>query len=244
MTCEELLRTQSYLDGELAGPDAAAAEQHLQTCPQCQEFAANTADLSDTLRQVTRHRAPQALRLRLAARLDREAIRSPAKSFWFGAASGVGVSALAAGFALLALLPPSAATLAQSVTDAHARALTSGQTIMVASSSHHTVKPWLAAHAGLSPPVTDFAKAGFALAGGRVDEVAGTRAAVMVYRHGNHQVDLFAWPDRGAPLPAPGISRGFRTRFWKIGDLDFAAVSDVDAAEFRKFTDLAQAQRE
>jgi anti-sigma factor RsiW len=244
MTCNEILRTQSYLDGELTGADAVAAEQHLETCVECQAFAANTADLSDTLRLATRHRAPQALRLRLAAQLDREAVRSPAKSFWFGAAGGVGVSALAAGFALLALLPPSAASLTQSVTEAHARALTSGQSIMVASSNHHTVKPWLAAHAGLSPPVTDFARGGFALAGGRVDEVAGTRAAVMVYRHGNHQVDLFAWPDRGAPLPAPGISRGFRTRFWKIGDLDFAAVSDVDAAEFRKFTDLAQAQRE
>jgi anti-sigma factor RsiW len=244
MTCEELLSTQSYLDGELTGPDAAAAEQHLQTCAQCQAFAANTADLSDALRGATRHRAPDALRARLAVRLDRERTPSPVRSFWFGAASGAGLSALAAGFALLALLPPSAASLAQSVTDAHTRALTSGQTIMVASSNHHTVKPWLAAHAGLSPPVTDFAQGGFALAGGRVDEVAGARAAVMVYRHGNHVVDLFAWPDRGAPLPAPGISRGFRTRFWKIGDLDFAAVSDMDAAEFRKFTDLAEAQRE
>ncbi len=148
------------------------------------------------------------------------------------------------GFALLAFLPPTAATLTQSVVDAHARALTSGQAIVVASSDHHTVKPWLAAHAGLSPPVTDFAQAGFALAGGRMDEVAGTRAAVMVYRHGNHEVDLFAWPDRGARLPAPGIARGFRTRFWKSGDLDFAAVSDLDATEFEKFTDLAQAQRE
>jgi len=74
--------------------------------------------------------------------------------------------------------------------------------------------------------------------------LAWARAAVAVYRHGNHQVDLFAWADKGAPLPPSGISRGFRTRFWKIGDLDFAAVSDIDVAEFRKFTDLAQAQRE
>ena len=115
---------------------------------------------------------------------------------------------------------------------------------MVASSNHHTVKPWLAEHAGISPPVTDFADAGFVLTGGRVDEVAGTRAAVSVYRHGNHQLDLFAWADRGAPLPAPGINRGFRIRFWKSGDMDYAAVSDVDAAAFQKFSELAQQQRE
>ena len=67
-----------------------------------------------------------------------------------------------------------------------------------------------------------------------------TRAAVAVYRHGNHEVDLFAWPDRGATLPQPGMNRGFRTAFWKSGDLDYAAVSDMDAAAFQKFVGLAQ----
>ena len=77
-----------------------------------------------------------------------------------------------------------------------------------------------------------------------MDEVAGRPAAVAVYAHGNHDVDLFAWPDRGAPLPAGGMVRGFRTSFWKSGDLDYAAVSDVDVGAFRKFVTLAQHQRE
>jgi anti-sigma factor RsiW len=145
---------------------------------------------------------------------------------------------------LLALLPPTAASLSQSVVDAHTAALTGEKTIMVASSNHHTVKPWLAAHAGISPLVTDFADQGFVLTGGRTDEVAGTRAAVAVYRHGNHEVDLFAWPDRGAGLPNAGMARGFRMAFWKMGDLNYAAVSDVDAAAFQKFIDLAKTQRE
>jgi anti-sigma factor RsiW len=244
MSCDESLQTQSYLDGELHGAAAEAAERHLQTCAACQTIAADAADVSDLLRKATRHRAPDALRGRVRAALDRETVRRPARSFWFGAASGAGVSALAAGFAILALLPPSVATLTQSVTDAHARALVNGPLIMVVSSNHHTVKPWLAAHAALSPPVTDFAAEGFALTGGRVDEVAGSRAAVMVYSHGNHRIDLFAWPDRGAPLPAPGMAHGFRSQFWKRGDLDFAAVSDVDSGAFEKFIGLAREQRE
>jgi anti-sigma factor RsiW len=244
MSCQESLRTQSYLDGELQGTEAQAAERHLETCAQCQTLAAKTADLSDALRKTARYRAPDDLRARLTAQLNRETAHKPGRGFWYGAASGTGLTALAAGFALFLLLPPSATTLAQSLTDAHARAMTSGKTIMVASSNHHTVKPWLAEHAGISPPVTDFADAGFVLAGGRVDEVAGRRAAVSVYRHGNHQVDLFAWLDRGTPLPTPAINRGFRTRFWKSGDMDFAAVSDIDAAAFDKFVVLAQQQRE
>ena len=244
MSCEQSLNTQSYLDGELHGAEAAQAEQHLQSCAACQEQAAGTADLSDALRKVARYSAPDILRHKLKKQLDREARHSSLKSFWVGAASGGGLSALAAGFALFLLLPPTAATLSQSVVDAHTAALTGGKTIMVASSSHHTVKPWLAAHAGISPAVADFADQGFALTGGRTDEVAGRRAAVAVYAHGHHEVDLFTWPDRGAPLPQPGLARGFRTSFWKNRDLDYAAVSDVDAATFQKFVDLAQSQRE
>ena len=244
MNCKEALQTQAYLDGELDGADAAAAECHLETCAECQALAAHTADLSDAVRKVVRYRAPDTLRHRLNKALDRQTRRSPAKSFWYGAASGGGLSALAAGFALLALLPPSAATLSQSIVDAHTAALTSEKTIMVASSNHHTVKPWLAAHAGISPPVTDFADQGFTLTGGRTDEIAGNHAAVAVYRHGNHEVDLFTWPDRGARLPQAGMARGFRMAFWKMGDLNYAAVSDMDAAAFQKFVDLAKAQRE
>jgi len=244
MSCEHLLNTQSFLDGELTGAEAAEAERHLQSCEECQAFAMAAADISDGLRKAPRHAAPAHLRAAILAQLDKEPVAFSRKSFWLGAGSGAAVSALAAGFAFLALLPPSIATLTQSIADAHASALTSGHAIMVASSNHHTVKPWLAAHAGLSPPVTDFASDGFKLTGGRVDEVAGRPAAVMVYAHGNHEADLFAWPDRGADLPGIGTARGFHIAFWKQGDMDFAAVSDMDQAAFQKFVALARAQRE
>jgi len=243
MSPDHLLNTQSFLDGELGGAEAAEAERHFQTCAECQAFAAGAADLSDALRHA-RHSAPAHLRASVLARLDSEPVRFSPKSFWMGAAGGAGVSALAAGFALMLLLPPTLATLTRSVADAHARALTGGHAIMVASSNHHTVKPWLAAHAGLSPPVTDFAADGFTLTGGRVDEVAGQPAAVVTYAHGNHEVDLFAWPRRGMPLPEPGMARGFRVAFWKSGDMNFAAVSDMDQASFEKFVTLARAQRQ
>lgn len=242
MTCNETLRTQSWLDGELQGDAAREAERHVETCVDCQALASDTALVSDALRGATRYQAPDLLRARVRATLKRE---TPARrGFWTGVASGGGGMALAAALALFAFLPPSAATLTAAVVDAHGRALTNGATIMVASSSHHTVKPWLAAHVAISPLVTDFAADGFPLAGGRSDEVAGARAAVAVYRHGNHEVDLFAWPDRGGKLPQADVTHGFRSAFWKQGDLDYAAVSDIDAAAFAKFVSLARAQRE
>ena len=251
MICPELLRTQAYLDGELEGTAAAEAERHIETSAECQAFSADAAQLSDAMRrELVQRRAPGHLHARIGSALDAE--RPSAKilsfksgrGFWTGAASGVGLSALAAGFAILALLPPSAGSLAESVADAHSQALMSGRVIEVASSSHHTMKPWFAGRVPLSPPVADFARQGFALAGGRADQIAGKRAAVVVYRHGRHEIDLFVWADAGGHLPNETMTRGYRSLFWKRGDLDFAAVSDVDDGELHKFVQLIQSEPE
>jgi anti-sigma factor RsiW len=132
----------------------------------------------------------------------------------------------------------------RSLVDAHTRALMSGHVIEVASSNHHTVKPWFAGRVPVSPPVADFAADGFALAGGRIDKVAGSAAAVVVYRHGAHEIDLFVWPDRGSRLPASGVRHGYHAVFWKNGDLDFAAVSDMQSNELSRFVELVKGERE
>ena len=249
MSCTYLLRTQAFLDGELDAAPAAEAEAHVADCPECQSFTADAAALSDAIRSsASRYWAPPSLRAEVRAKLGAEVARAGTfssgnrRGFWVGAAGGAGVTALAAVLALIAMLPPSADTLAESVANAHVRALMSGPEIEVVSTSHHTVKPWFAGRVPLSPPVQDLGDEGFQLVGGRVDELAGTSAAVVVYRHGQHMIDLFVWADRGATLPREAISLGYRTIFWKRGDLDFAAVSDMDAAELRRFTALVRSR--
>ena len=249
MSCTELLRTQAFLDGELDEKASAEAEAHIRECPECQSFSAEAAEMSDALhRAPLRYRAPEALRSRISAALDAEERakvvplrRRVSGGFWLGATSGIGGSALAAGFAFVAMLPPSTG-IADSVVEAHTRALMDGQTIQVVSSNHHTVKPWFAGRAPLSPPVANFAAQGFPLAGGRLDQVGRAQAAVVVYRHGSHEIDLFVWADHGSPLPHDTTVRGYHTMFWKKGDLDFAAVSDTDAAELGKFSALVRGE--
>lgn len=246
MSCSEHLRTQAYLDGELDNAAAAQAERHIETCAECQAFCADTAMLSDAIRkEAARYTAPDLLRARIARQLKTESAKpSSRRSFWSGVVGGAGISALAAAFAIFAILPPSAETLAQSVTDAHINAMMSGKTIQVASSSHHTVKPWFAGRIAISPPVADFASENFTLIGGRLDKIAGASAAVVVYRHGKHQVDLFVWGDRGAELPAESVRHGYHSVFWKKADLDFAAVSDTDKTELNKFVALVRGEPE
>ena len=244
MTCPELLRTSAFIDGELEGDAAAKAERHLETCAECQAFAASAADLSDALRAPgARHTAPPLLRARIEKTLAKEDSR-PRTGFWTGMLSGAGISAVAASLLAGLFLPPAPAGLSDSVTRAHIRALTDGPRIEVASSSHHTVKPWFAGKAPLAPPVGDFAAQGFPLVGGRMDKVGGRPAAVVVYGHGLHVIDLFVWNDRGGDLPPPGDQRGYHETFWRRGDLAFAAVSDVDSAELARFIELVKAQKE
>lgn len=249
MSCPELLVTQSWLDGELDAGEIARAKAHVESCTECRAFVASTTDVGELIRRgAVRYRAPEYLAARIERALDADRVsprhRAGRRGFWLGALGGVGASACAAAIALLVLLPPSSDSLVGAVTQAHVSALMHGRTVAVASSNHHTVKPWFAGRVPLSPPVADFAAEGFALVGGRTDTVEGARAAVLVYRHGRHEIDLFVWADRRSRLPAGGVRYGYHTEFWKNGDLDFAAVSDTEPSELAKFVQLVKGERE
>jgi len=258
MSCPERLRTQAFIDGEIAEADVASVERHIEGCEDCQAFCADAAGVSDAIRSsATRHAAPDHVRRRVTMMLDAEPAptaatrrRAPAdartdrRSFWRGAFGGAGITGLAASLAILAVQPPSPTTLVDQVTAAHTKALMDGREIAVVSSDHHTVKPWFAGRIDLSPPVRDFAAQGFKLIGGRLDKVGRAPAAVLVYQHGRHQVALFVWSDRGSPLPTEGVRHGYHTMFWKSGDLDFAAVSDTATPELANFVQLVRSQPE
>jgi len=255
MSCAETLRTQAFVDGEVVGAEAEAIERHIEGCSDCQALCADAAALSDAISaHAPRYAAPVALRRRVEAMLDEEDARAAPSQlrfargapsgFWRGASSGAGLTALAAGLAVLSILPPSASTLADQVTLAHTNALMQGRAIEVVSTDHHTVKPWFAGRLSLSPPVADFAAQGYKLIGGRADRVAGAQAAVVVYQHGKHEIDLFVWADRGSILPSTGLSHGYHSIFWKAQDLDFAAVSDTAAPELASFVNLVRAEPE
>ena len=248
MACDESLKTQAYLDGELDAADALKAEAHLEHCAECQGLAADHAELKEAMAGAPYHRAPAALHARIGAALDAEAKteadvvplkRSRKPGFWLGAGSGAGGMAIAAVLAFLLFMPANN-TMVADLADAHVRSLMGEHLIDVASSDHHTVKPWFAGHSDVSPPTEDFKADGFALVGGRLDYVHGTRAAVVVYRHGAHVINLFAWPDRDARLPGASSRDGYRMVFWKQKDLDLAAVSDVDPAELDRFVTLVK----
>lgn len=248
MQCTETLRTQEYFDGELDASASVEVERHLETCGDC---ATLLADLEATRRlireQAPYHRADDALRRRIAETLRREDGGRPDVRrflganwrFLSGAASGSAATAVAAALVVFALLP-SASPLVGDVMNAHLRSMMSDHLVDVVSSDRHTVKPWFAGHTDVSPPAVDFPQQGYKLVGGRADYVDGHRAAVVVYRHGAHVINVFAWARDGEALPAGASRNGYHVVFWRQGNLNFGAVSDTGRDELVTLVRLVQ----
>ena len=149
------------------------------------------------------------------------------RPFWVGAFSGAGGAAVAATFAFLLLVPRFTNPLLDELVSAHVRSLMPSHLIDVVSTDKHTVKPWFAGHADVSPVVADFEPQGYQLVGGRVDYLEHQRSAVVVYQHGAHVINVFSWGGQGRALPADVTRSGYHLAFWKAGDLEYCAVSDT-----------------
>ena len=125
------------------------------------------------------------------------------------------------------------------IVGAHEHALKSAEPFDVASSDRHTVKPWLAAKLGLSPNVVDLSGAGFPLAGGRVDVIAGLNVPTLVYRRREHMISVVAMPHPGgldtAEPPVRATRDGFTVLEWQGIDFKYSAVSDVADKDLEDF---------
>jgi anti-sigma factor RsiW len=254
MLCPDSLRLQAYFDGELDALTAAEIERHMERCTQCAELYRSLENVRASLRRdLPYFRVTPNLAARLSHALDQAATpaRRPAarraaagvrlRPFWIGALSGVGGSAIAAALALFLLLPRPGSPLIDDLLGAHLRSLMPAHLIDVTSTDRHTVKPWFAGHADVSPAVADFAPEGYKLVGGRADYVAHQRSAVIVYQHGAHIINVFSWA-AGARAPSDTVTRnGYHLLFWKQADLEYCAVSDTSPAELVALARLIQA---
>ncbi len=262
MTCPEPLRLQAYFDGELDALAAAEFERHAEGCASCGAALAELTAARSIVRDAFTFTTPAAVRARIEAQIAaiaaspppasaadgghraRSAREPPAgvrwwsRTFWVGAFGGAGTVAAAAIVGAALLMPPADELLVDGLLSGHVGSLLPGHLIAVESSDRHTVKPWFAGHADVSPTVADFAADGYPLVGGRADYVARQRAAVLVYRHGAHLINVYCW--RGGPgAPPTDTTRdGYRLVFWQAGDLRYAAVTDTGWDELRRLRDL------
>jgi anti-sigma factor RsiW len=253
--CAESLRVQAYFDGEVDAATAFDTERHLGTCVECQKLLQDLKQVRSLIRgNVALAATPAALRDRITQALDRESQYRPAprgrrdwsaaraRPFWIGVLSGVGGSAIAAGLAFVVFSALLNNRLLNDLVADHTHSLLASHLIDVVSTDQHTVKPWFAGRTDVSPVVADFAAQGYRLLGGRVDDLDQQRAAVTVYQHGRHIINVFTWIIGASGVPPDVTRNGYHLAFWKSGNLGYCAVSDTGWNELQALTHLLQEQ--
>ena len=126
----------------------------------------------------------------------------------------------------------------------HARAIVTENTIEVRSADMHTVKPWLSSKLGYSPQIANLAEQGFPLVGGRRGFMGATPVAVAVYSYKQHEIDVYALPNKFQYHSAAQQStNGFNAVSWNLKDFHYLAISDMNAKQLKVFSEtLAQKQ--
>ncbi len=237
------------IDGELDLVRHLEIATHLSGCPECTRQAGNQRARRNALRDsLPRFTAPPQLagQIRAALRVETPPTAGAASVPWLDSTFGSiwRTAALAASLALTLLVgfewgnsrARANLLLDEAVTD-HVRSLQGSHLTDVTSTDQHTVKPWFAGKLDFAPPVVDLAATGFPLAGGRLEQFDGRRAAALVFHRRQHAINLFIWPANAVRVPEHRSGRdGYNTESWTRGDLNFLAVSEIPAGELDQFT--------
>jgi len=242
MSRDDELRLHAYLDGELSATESSDFERRLAGDAELRQGLSDLRAIGERIRSQARYyEAPAGLRERVLRQVRRAEPRSrKLLPFWGSLAGGVACAALAAWLvpSLLPMMPaqqrgwqPSV----EEVLDDHLRALLGPNPVDVASSDHHTVKPWLSAHLGFSPAVPDLSQQGFELVGGRLDVLDAKPVAVLVYKRRQHVISVFIWPSEHPGAGPTEQRRGYNMVRWGEAGLSYWAVSDLNARELREF---------
>jgi anti-sigma factor RsiW len=236
-TENDQLLLNAYIDGELDPAHALEFEQRLAA----DSALAEEQRRIEALRSAVRERLPRlaaspALRRRVAALAQPRPFAASWRAGWAALAASITIGFAGGSIAtLLALGPAGRDQLPEMLVASHVRAMMATQTVDVASSDRHTVKPWFNGKLPGSPRVVDLTAEGFPLVGGRIDVIGLTPAPTLVYRARLHVISVTALPlaDRETPPLRP--INGYNIVEWTDGPVAYWAVSDLAAPELESF---------
>ena len=244
MNCALALRMlDAYIDDELDAATATEIAEHLASCPACARLNDQRVDMRSALRATSlRHDAPPGLRktiLRGIERFERPVTRSRPLPWWQAIVLGSSTAVLGAVGGWWLAQPHALETLPEYAVTRHVASLTpEGPRVDVASSDRHVVRPWFQGRLDFAPEVRDLSAQGFDLLGARRDRLGDRQAVAIVYRLRSHIINVFSWRGPGdyGETEREATIRGFHVITWSERDMNFAAVSDTDSAELKRFT--------
>ncbi|MGV3550845.1 anti-sigma factor family protein [Rhizobium sp.] len=243
---ETLLLLNAYLDGELSPPEALAMERRLASEPELRAHYESLFRLSARLKPaLAGHSVPEEqMRSRIVAHIGLSEHAPSRQSerrhrFWPAMAAtlviGAGLGYVAG--SSYAPVGVESAGIPDIALSAHLRALAAQQPFDIASSDRHVVRPWFNGRTTLAPKAPDLSAEGFPLVGGRIDVVAQETVPTLVYNRRRHVISVTALPLDGFS-PGEDIRGGVNILRWTAGNLAYVAVSDLNIAELRTFSEL------
>jgi len=244
---DDRIALNALIDGELSPSQATALEARIAAEP---ALAAVRDEIRATRRALQDLPRPE-LSARFLSTIDAlagpsttpaAATSPPRRSVWFDGwqniAAAVVVTAFLASGATYWLASPRSASMEDLIAAGHHRSLLAATPVDVLSSDRHTVKPWLDAHLGISPPAPDLATQGYPLVGGRVDVLGQQAVPTLVYRHNEHTISVVALPGSGGTsAPRAFASGGYNMVEWSANGFAFTAVSDLEPDELLTFVE-------
>lgn len=232
-----------YLDGELTPRAADDVRDHVAGCSECSREYDSLAATSHLLQDgLVHYPAPDVLKARILGALAQpnpfpESV-APSRTRWIRlAAAGVAIALFSSAATIASIHQRGASrSIKDDVLTSHLRSLMAGHLTDVASNDQHNVKPWFNGRVSLSPPVPRLDSAGFVLAGGRLDYLAGHPAAAVVYLRRQHVINVFSWPDAGGDTHETATTtQGYHLVTWRHDDIAFWVVSDLNSSELADF---------
>ena len=266
-TTGEAWKVHAFVDDELDLASRLEIEQRMETDPALRQQVEGLQALRDATREhAERHAVPDDVRERMTAMLRAARREAPAPTAapmplpsrapgrhawtqvldrWFAwrplVASTAFVTIAAVGVSVAVLQSSSTDKLMDEAIGSHVRSTVGEHLVDVASSDHHTVKPFLSAKLGFSPPVRELPLPGSVFVGGRVDYLGGRPVAALVYRQGQHLVNAFVWPDSGGDSrPSFSSERGFLIAHWTQGGMRHCVISDLNRDEFNRLVEAVR----
>lgn len=236
-------RLAAYLDGELAGAEAAAVEQHVRTCPQCAAEVAERMHLRRSLVAARNHFAPDPeWKKRMLGKI---AARPQPKRPWMAwVPTAVALAAVLVLMVGMGVQRRSAREEAfREVADLHVSDLASDHPVDVVSTDRHTVKPWFTGRIPFSFNVPEMAGTEFNLIGGRVAYLQQEPGAQLIVGLRQHRISVLIFRDTS---DVGVLSReeevrgraGFNVVTWGAGGLRFVVIGDADAGEIGRLAGI------
>ena len=251
MSCDEAGRLlEAYIDGELELTRQLDLEVHLAACATCKNAAESAIDFGSTIRMnMPIYKAPPKLKASIRAALRKEC-RSQLGGFsnfrrLFAIPAAIVVLGLLLAWAWIAFSHGRDQELISEAVSDHWRSLLVNHLLDITSSDRHAVRSWFTGKFPYSPPVADLTQAGYKLVGSRIDLLANSPVAAIVYEHENHFINVFVWPvgDRAIDFDVQS-HEGYSLCGWNKSGLNYLIVSELTGTDMEKFEDQFRAQTE